>query len=132
MLAVAAVWSIAANMDKIGVKETNPFFWCAAIQCFITFFLTLFILWRRPSAFTAIPGSYGILAAIGLSSALGLICQMLAINIGLVPYVISIKRTSILFGVIFGGVFFREREIAPRLLGALIMIAGIFLITLNL
>ncbi len=134
MLAVAAVWSVAANMDKIGVQETNPFFWCIAIQCFITFFLTLFIFWQRPSAFTAISGHYGrsILAAIGLSSALGLICQMTAINTGLVPYVISIKRTSILFGVIFGGVFFREQGITPRLLGALIMIAGIFLITLNL
>ncbi len=134
MLGVAAIWSVAANMDKIGVQETNPFFWCVSIQSFITFFLTLYIFWKRPYAFTDISGNYGhsILVLIGLSSALGLISQMLAINIGLVPYVISIKRTSILFGVIFGGVFFREQKIAPRLMGALIMIAGIFLITLNL
>lgn len=133
MLGVAAIWSIAANMDKIGVLQTNPFFWCISIQTFISFFLTWIILWKRPGAFAISSWGKGylILALIGLSSALGLICQMLAINTGMVPYVISIKRTSIFFGVIFGGLFFREPKIAPRLLGALIMILGIFFITLD-
>ncbi len=55
---------------------------------------------------------------------------MSAISIGLVPYVIAIKRTSIVLSVIWGGLFFGERGIRQRLLGAVVMLAGVVCITL--
>ena len=69
------------------------------------------------------------LTLLGLFTALGLISQMLAINIGLVPYVIAIKRLSIVFGVIVGAVVFKEKDLKLRLCGAIIMLAGVFLTT---
>jgi uncharacterized membrane protein len=131
MLGVAAIWSVCANMDKIGVLESNPFFWSLVIQVVISAGLTLVILLRRPDSFVRVRSGQSVLGLIGLASAAGLLCQMQAIMIGLVPYVISIKRTSILFGVLFGGYFFRERDIRSRILGASIMVAGVFCISLS-
>jgi uncharacterized membrane protein len=54
---------------------------------------------------------------------------MTAIEMTLASYVISIKRTSILIGSIYGFLFFSEKDIKARLTGALVMVLGVFLIT---
>jgi uncharacterized membrane protein len=127
MLGVAFIWSIAANMDKIGVRETSPFFWAACVQTVIGAGITLPLLFRRKKA----PGGKGSiypLFFIGLFTALGLLSQMTAINMGIVPYVIAIKRTSIFLGVLAGGFIFREKELGKRATGSACMLAGIFCI----
>jgi drug/metabolite transporter (DMT)-like permease len=43
---------------------------------------------------------------------------------------IAIKRLSVLFGVIYGGVLFREAHMRIRLFGAVLMLAGTVLILL--
>jgi uncharacterized membrane protein len=53
---------------------------------------------------------------------------MTAINMGIVPYVIAIKRTSIFLGVLAGGFIFREKELGKRATGSACMLAGIFCI----
>ena len=42
---------------------------------------------------------------------------------------VSVKRLSILFGVIYGVMLFRETNIKERLLGATVMVSGIVMIT---
>jgi uncharacterized membrane protein len=51
-----------------------------------------------------------------------------AISLVEVPYMISIKRTSILFAILFGYLFFREEKIRERLLGGVCMFGGMVLI----
>jgi uncharacterized membrane protein len=54
----------------------------------------------------------------------------LAITKQIVPYVIAIKRTSILFSVLYGMLIFKEKNILQRLIATFIMFAGILLIIL--
>ena len=42
----------------------------------------------------------------------------------LVPYIISVKRMSILFSIIFGYLIFKEKLFSIRLIGGIIMVAG--------
>ena len=56
--------------------------------------------------------------------------QMLAINLTLVAYVISIKRTSAIMSSLFGFWLFKEKGIKERLLGVILMVLGVVLITL--
>jgi len=53
-----------------------------------------------------------------------------AYTMAIVPYVVSIKRTSILISVLMGGLIFKEKQLGKRLLAVLIMLAGVILITL--
>jgi uncharacterized membrane protein len=44
---------------------------------------------------------------------------------------ISIKRFSVLFGIVYGGVFFKEKNIVIRFCGAMFMLSGAILITIK-
>jgi drug/metabolite transporter (DMT)-like permease len=43
-------------------------------------------------------------------------------------YMVSVKRMSLLFGILYGAWWFKEKGIGERLFGAIIMLAGVFLI----
>jgi drug/metabolite transporter (DMT)-like permease len=57
-----------------------------------------------------------------------LTAEVIAINtaytMAIVPYVITVKRLSIFFSVLFGGLLFAEPQFRGRVLGAMVMIAG--------
>lgn len=128
MLLVALIWSVTANLDKIGLKNSSPLFWAVAINAFIALALSPVVAfrlrgWERPSWSNA----FG-LAAIGAAGGLGTICQMLAISVALVPEVIALKRTSTILSVFWGHGLFGEKGLRDRLLGASVMFAGVLLI----
>ena len=58
-----------------------------------------------------------------------IITHFKAVNLVEVAYMVSVKRLSILFGVIYGVMLFRETNIKERLLGATVMVSGIVMIT---
>lgn len=131
MLMVALIWSVAANIDKIGVMSTTPFFWAVCVQSFIALGLSIVLFINRSSIKGRFRNGMGMLLLMGFFTGAGFIFQMSAISIGLVPYVIAIKRMSIVFGVLIGGLYFMEKDLKTRLGAALIMVAGVFLIAFS-
>jgi uncharacterized membrane protein len=61
----------------------------------------------------------------GLSMAAMEITHFTAISLAPVPYMISVKRLSLVFGVIIGWIVFGERNIRYRLMGTCVMLSGI-------
>ncbi|WP_286242545.1 EamA family transporter [Methanobacterium ferruginis] len=72
-----------------------------------------------------------ILVIMGLLSTLTSIFQIYAITLTLVAYVIAIKRTSVVFSVLWGHYIFHEKGVKERLLGASIMVMGVVCIVLS-
>ena len=66
----------------------------------------------------------------GIIFALSGLSINLALTMNIVPYVISLKRSNILFSIILGGLFFKEKDIAQKILGASIIILGVLMIIL--
>ncbi len=131
MLIVAFIWGITSNIDKIGIRNSSPIFWTVALNFTITMLLSPIMVSKSKNSVSFIKKNFGFKILVGLFSALSGIFQMMAINIALVSYVISIKRTSIIMGVVFGYLIFKESNIKERLSGVLLMITGVFLITLS-
>jgi drug/metabolite transporter (DMT)-like permease len=129
MLGVAAIWAIAANVDKVGVTNSSPIFWVSAMTLSVSLGLTLPML-RTPGSTTAIRTGWPFLVLVGMFSAVAITAQMFALTLTLVAYVISIKRLSILLGVVFGTLIFKEQGFRERLTGVLVMLAGVLCITL--
>lgn len=77
-----------------------------------------------------IPKNFKRLASIGIAGGFSNIFLFTAYSMTLVVYTISIRRLSILFSTLYGGLFFKEKNIKERLLGAGIMISGVLFITL--
>jgi uncharacterized membrane protein len=59
-----------------------------------------------------------------------IITHLKAISLIEVSYMVSVKRLSILFGVLYGVMFFKETNIKERFLGATVMVSGIILISI--
>lgn len=59
------------------------------------------------------------------------ICHGWAISMTKAVYMIAVKRISILFGILYGGLLFREKHLAYRLLGTGLMVAGAIMVTLK-
>jgi len=146
MLLVAFLYSISATYDKVGVQASSPLVWAAAVHLLVTLALAPLALLRRRrrSAMSpAAPGPAGPerynnhvrpLATVLLAGALATIvaaAQMTAIVLTLAAYVIAVKRTSTLFGVLFGYSFFGEGQMRQRLIGAGVMLSGFALVTLG-
>lgn len=130
MLLIAIVWSITSNIQKIAVNNSNPILVAFSEGCIILLFLTMILLLKKIS-FKKIFQNSTMLAPIGVASGLSIVFQMIAISMTLVPNVLSIKRTSTLFGIAWGRIFFKEKNIQERLIGTLIMILGVVLIAIS-
>jgi drug/metabolite transporter (DMT)-like permease len=129
MLGVALLWSIAATVDKVGVQNSSPTFWVAAVNLCIALGLTPLML-RTPGGVRAVGANWRMLILIGLFAALAVSLQMIAISMTLVAYVISIKRVSILLSVLWGALLFGETGLRERLVGTLLMLLGVVAVTL--
>ena len=129
MLSVAFIYSLTANFDKIGVLNSSPMFWSVSINAFMTgglFAISLLYRSRTPIHHTR-PALH-ILLFLGLFHAITLISHNMALELATVPSVISVKRASALFAVVWGYFVLRETNLMERFSGALLMILGIGLI----
>jgi uncharacterized membrane protein len=59
-----------------------------------------------------------------------IILHAFAISLAKAAYMISVKRLSVIIGLIYGGVIFKEKNLAVRTIGTLLMVAGAVVITL--
>lgn len=130
MLLVALIWSVSANFDKIGVRNSSPLLWAAALNMFIAAALLPLVLQRRRGRRLLPDGLKG-LFLIGTAGGVGSICQMTAFNLTLVPYVIAIKRTSILMSSLWGHLCLGEAGLRQRVPAVLLMVAGVALLTIG-
>ncbi|MFW6111155.1 MAG: EamA family transporter [Thermoproteota archaeon] len=131
MLVVAVLFSLGANLFKIGIQQTSPLYFLTmfyVLNSGITFLLIL----TQPRTFkTGSKINLKVLLGIGVFNALMEIFVATAMQTAIVPYVISLKRTTILLSTFYGYLFFKEERIKERLTGALTMFLGILLIGLS-
>jgi drug/metabolite transporter (DMT)-like permease len=130
MLAVALLYSLTATMGKGALQYMAPrhfgAFYFAVLGAVVTLLFAaprpaiLRTIWRRP---------WGVLAVTAFNATM-VYTHFLAIQRVEVAYMIAVKRTSLLFGILYGALFFRERDLASHLLAGALMVVGVFLIAI--
>lgn len=128
MLAVAAIYSITAALGKLAILHSGPaFFGVFYPTVFSGILLAGYPLSRAREGRTLMARcGWGFL--LGAVVAGSIMCHVYALNIAPAAYLIGVKRLSILFSVLLGGLLLRERPLLPRLLAAVFMVAGVALI----
>ncbi len=130
MICVAFLYSITSALGKMAIAHSSPLYFGS------TYFLALNIAFvpialfkgRRGLRSFVRSGTYRRLAMPGIFYALMIITHMEAMKLTKVAYMISIKRTSLLMGVLYGYFLFHEENIGGRTVGALLMFAGFVLV----
>lgn len=150
MLAVAFLYAVAVNFDKIAVKNSDPFFGAAMTMLLIGIAFVPIAAWRRCRNRPVCSAGARVHPAVGLPAApsicrreiagagllVGLLITIEAVSINtayitqIAPYVIAIKRMSLLIIVLYGAFVFHENDVVRRLAGAVLMVSGAALILL--
>ena len=129
MLLVAFLWGIIPNFQKVAVQHSNVFFSTVMLRLFIILLILPLAFTRLRKIAVRIKADVKYLVAIGLFSALDWIFYYSAMRLAIIPYIVSVKRTSVVFSSAYGFLFFKERYVKERLTGVIIMIIGVFLIS---
>jgi drug/metabolite transporter (DMT)-like permease len=153
MLIVAFLFAVSINFDKIALLNSDPFFGMAltVMSIGIAFlFMSAYSRTVRTNQDRDLPDvplkeagqqdlppravpvkQFTLLCLlIGLFVAIEAASINMAYTLQIVPYVIAIKRLSIIFMVLYGTIVLSEGDLTKRVIGAAIMVAGAIIILL--
>jgi drug/metabolite transporter (DMT)-like permease len=130
MLVVALIYSATSVMGKGALQYVSPSFFGAfyfTLLGIITIAIfsvqrpqIVYVMWRRP-----VPH-----AVVGLMMSVMVVTHFLAIKEIEVSYMIAVKRTSLLFGILYGALLFRERHLIQHVAAGTLMVGGVILIAI--
>lgn len=128
------LWAITPIFQKQAIfqtKPTVPLFASFAGVVFVTLLVTPYILKKESKQIVpALKQNIGWLIIIGFFGSLAQLAAFMSFSQTNVGYAVAIFRLSTIFTILFGALFFREKRIYERLLGASIMVAGTLLLVL--
>ncbi len=129
MMAVALIYGLTSVLVKGALQYCPP----------ITFGAFYYLLVGTASLLYFMSKNHGIPASIfrkpqwvlaaALLSMVMALSHFLALDATKAAYMIAVKRTSLLFGVIFGAILFGEKDFRLHFLAGVIMVAGVALIS---
>lgn len=131
MLIVAFFFSITSTLSKIIVLNSSPIFamiiYLSSLSV-VLFFIALVLSGKK---IFQLKTEFKSLLPIGFFYGLMALFHNLAITLAIVPFIMSIKRSSSLFSVFYGHFWFKEKNIRTRFVGAAVMVVGAGLIILS-
>lgn len=131
ILVVIIIYSVTANLDKIGVGMTSPVMWPLTVYTLSSLIMLPVMMKKSPDWKGQIARDWKPLALLGGLGGITIILQMMALELTLVSYVISIKRLSIPVTVILSYLMLNEKEsFKERILGSALMALGVILISI--
>ena len=128
MLVVSLLYAVTATMIKVGINNSSPLFFGAVY--FVVFSVAYAPIGLRAVRMPSARGAKMLMLA-GVLLSVSLLAHVISVSMTEVAYMVSVKRTSLLFGVLLGYFFFKERHIKERLAGAVLMLAGFILVVLS-
>jgi len=130
MIVAAFLAAVTANINKLLVQASDTTFGSSAVCLLLgVAFLAIALTGKRNVSAAYRVGIHKFMLT-GLLMALAIAAINIAFTMQIVPYVIALKRLSIIFSVLYGAALFKEKQIKRRLAGAGIMLAGVLLILL--
>jgi drug/metabolite transporter (DMT)-like permease len=131
MIIVALIYSITSSLGKMAITNSSPVFFGSFYFILMTILFTPIAVGKNRGNIRFSGKDLLPLAAIGVTYSLMIIFHMLAMNLAKVAYMISVKRMSLLFSILYGHLLFREEKIAERAVGGVLMFIGFVLIALS-
>lgn len=131
MLIVSVLWAISANFDKLSIQYSSVYQHILFVNIFVFCGITLVVSSMKKFNLSEIKKSKKNLVIMSLFTTTTYICQMTALSLTLVAYVISLKRVSGLIAVFLGHFILKEPNLRERLLGAFLMFLGVLFIVLD-
>lgn len=119
---------IGSVFDKIGVANSNAYFFALINYIAISTMLFFIALIKAKKHFNQLAKYWRQFLLIGSVVAGYTILYMLALEESFASYAIAIRDASIIFTIILGYLFFKEKDLKQKLAAAVIIAVGLILI----
>jgi len=131
MIFLAALFSVTSVLAKKAVLLSSPLFFSVVYLLTLSLALMPVVLIMGPGARETgrrIITDWKWLALIGLFALISYLAHFFAVTQVEVAYMIAVKRTMPLFGIVFGKIFFDEPYFRQRMAAGALMVAGVLVI----
>jgi len=131
MFGVALLWSIGAHVSKLRVDGSSPVFSTftgGLIGVSTTWIIALYM--RKKGLFQSFRTHYIGLFGVGLFYYLATLLSSIALSVGNAAFVFSVKRSSILFGSLYGFLRLKESFSLAKLIGLVFLTLGIVMLAM--
>jgi len=130
MIITALIYSLTSTLGKMAIIHSSPLFFGVMYFIVVTALFTPVALWmgRKELKGFITKKHFRLLILPGFFQAVMIASHMAAISMTNVAYMISVKRTSLLMGMLYGYFLFGEKNMKERFPGALLMFTGFVLI----
>ncbi len=129
MLLTAVLYAVTSALGKLAVLASSPMFFGLLYPTVLSGVMAGVYPWSsRPGRQLLARPGLGLI--LGICLAVSILCHFHGIQQAPAAYLIAVKRTSLLFSVLYGGLWLREGHLPNRLLGGAWMVAGVILISL--
>ncbi|MEL6821465.1 MAG: DMT family transporter [Calditrichota bacterium] len=130
MLIVAVLWSVSGTVEKNAVLASSAAFYGLTVHILLAICFTGYLFIRQPQELASIKRFPKQLLIMSLISGLMVICQLTALTMLPVSYVLSFKRSGILVSIALGYWFLNEPDPRRNLTGAFMVVIGAILLML--
>ncbi len=124
MLALAVIYAVTSVLGKGAVRLVPPL-WFGPFYFVLLGAVVLLVLRPREGLQAVAAHRPWAGAAVGLAMAVMVVTHFLSVDRVEVAYMIAVKRTSLLFGILYGWWWFGERHLARHLSAGAVMVAGV-------
>ncbi len=130
MLATAAIFALTSTMGKGAMQHMAPEQFGPFYFGVLGLTVTLIFAVPRPALFSKLARRRWAVLTVAALMGIMAYTHFLAIAQVEVAYMIAVKRVSLLFGILYGALLFRETGLTRRLPAGGLMVAGVALILL--
>jgi len=131
MLAVATIYAFTAVGGKRAMAYATPETFGALYFALLGLLTLLLFGMTRPARLRVVREMPVAVVGVGVLMAVMVVTHFMAISMVEAAYMIAVKRTSLLFGILYGAVLFREERLAWNLAAGALMVAGVALIAVG-
>lgn len=128
MLIASAIYSLTGVMSKAAMLYTRPEWFGYFYMVAVGFGTILWVVIRDRNAFQVLTKGVRRYVTISIFMMVMFVTHFLAIAQIEAAYMVSVKRTSLLFGIVYGALLFKERNFKLNFVAGLIMILGVVVI----
>lgn len=131
MLGVTIIWSFGVHISALGVRSSSPIFSAWAGGVVGSAILFVIAKWKGKMTTSMVRSHAKYLVSLGVLEGISNVAMNTALTTGLTSYVISIKRSNILWSSLMGKLIYGEAVGKIKIVGLITMLAGIVLILIK-
>jgi drug/metabolite transporter (DMT)-like permease len=131
MLGVAIIYAFTAVGGKRAMAYATPETFGALYFALLGLLTLLLFGMTGPARLRVVREKPMAVIGIGVLMAVMVVTHFIAIAMVEAAYMIAVKRTSLLFGILYGAFLFREEHLAWNLVAGALMVAGVALIAVG-